>query len=38
VIGSYFSHHRLVTIPNAGHWVHAESPRLFLEAVQAFLD
>lgn len=25
-----------VTIPNAGHWVHAEAPELFLEAVLGF--
>lgn len=26
------------TIPNAGHWIHAEQPALFTQAVQAFLD
>ena len=26
------------TIPGAGHWVHAEAPAAFLEAVERFLD
>lgn len=27
-----------VTIPNAGHWVHADAPKAFSDAVMAFLD
>jgi esterase len=27
---------QLETIPNAGHWVHAEQPKLFFETVSAF--
>ena len=33
----YFPYTELVTIENAGHWVHAEAPSLFLEAVRNFL-
>jgi pimeloyl-ACP methyl ester carboxylesterase len=29
---------RLVTIKNAGHWVHSEQPEVFLETVRRFLD
>ena len=29
---------KLVTIPSAGHWVHAEAPDLFLHEVKAFLS
>ena len=29
---------RLVRIKGAGHWVHAETPELFLETVARFLD
>lgn len=28
----------VVTIPNAGHWVHAEAPQAFADAVLAFLN
>src|SRR3954467_15024936 len=29
---------RLVTIKNAGHWVHSEQPEIFTEALRRFLD
>jgi pimeloyl-ACP methyl ester carboxylesterase len=29
---------RLVTIKNAGHWVHSEQPEIFLETLRRFLD
>jgi pimeloyl-ACP methyl ester carboxylesterase len=29
---------RLVTIKNAGHWVHSEQPEVFLETLRRFLD
>ncbi len=32
-----FSNATIKMIPNAGHWVHAEQPTAFLEAVQHFL-
>ncbi len=28
---------RIVTIPGAGHWLHAEQPELFLKAIEEFL-
>lgn len=36
-IERYFMNHRVVTIPGASHWVHAEQPALFLEAVMDFI-
>jgi pimeloyl-ACP methyl ester carboxylesterase len=33
----YFPAARLETIPNSGHWVHAEAPEVLLQLVQAFL-
>ena len=38
VIHRVFTHSRIVTIPGAGHWVHAEQPALFLQAVCEFLE
>jgi len=35
---AYFPHATLETIPNAGHWLHAENPKLFFEIVQQFLN
>jgi len=28
---------QIETIPNAGHWLHAEQPRLFMEALEKFI-
>jgi len=33
-----FPNSKLITIPNAGHWVHAEQPKLFYEAVMSFVS
>jgi pimeloyl-ACP methyl ester carboxylesterase len=33
-----FPIYQFIEIPNAGHWVHAEQPNLFYEAVIAFLN
>lgn len=35
-IENSFPDSELVTIPGAGHWVHAEAPELFLESVLSF--
>ncbi len=37
-IASQFLHSRIVEIPGAGHWVQAEQPQLFAEAVLEFLQ
>ena len=36
--GKFFPSFKLVTIPNAGHWVHAEAADAFLAAVTPFLE
>jgi pimeloyl-ACP methyl ester carboxylesterase len=36
-IERYFTNHKVVTIPGATHWVHAEQPGPFLEAVVDFI-
>lgn len=36
-IKKHFPNFQLVTIPNVGHWLHAENPQLFLEETVAFL-
>lgn len=38
LIQSCFPQADICTIENAGHWVHAEAPQLFLNKVKAFLD
>lgn len=37
LIQAYFPQATLVTIPRAGHWVHAEAPEPFADAVTEFL-
>lgn len=36
-IAQRFPNYRLVTLAGAGHWVHAEKPEAFYEAVMAFI-
>ncbi len=36
-IQKHFPNFNLVTIPNVGHWLHAENPKLFLEETINFL-
>ncbi len=36
-IHTLFPNARLVTVPDAGHWVHAEAPQAFANAVMTFL-
>lgn len=37
LINPYFPNHKIVTIKNAGHWLHAENPMDFYKEVCAFL-
>lgn len=37
-IGTLFPNYRIETIDNAGHWLHAENPRAFEQAVSDFLE
>src|SRR4051794_20398522 len=34
----WFPRNRLVTVKDAGHWVHSEQPEVFLEVLRRFLD
>ncbi|RKS00741.1 alpha/beta fold hydrolase [Flavobacterium sp. 102] len=36
-IKQHFPNFKLVTIPNVGHWLHAENPKLFFEETSRFL-
>jgi pimeloyl-ACP methyl ester carboxylesterase len=36
-IKTHFPDYDLVTIPNVGHWLHAENPKLFFEVTSKFL-
>lgn len=36
-IAAKFPNYMLTEIPNAGHWVHAESPKAFVAAVESFM-
>jgi pimeloyl-ACP methyl ester carboxylesterase len=38
LIGKHFSKVEIKTIPNAGHWLHAENPQEFYQTVMAFID
>lgn len=38
LIKSQFPNSRIETIPNAGHWLHAENPSLFYTIVRGFLE
>jgi pimeloyl-ACP methyl ester carboxylesterase len=35
-IENNFPDSELVTIPNAGHWVHSEAPKEFIETILSF--
>lgn len=37
-IKELFPHSSLVTIPGAGHWVHADAPQVFAQTILAFLN
>jgi len=36
-IKNHFPNFELITIPNVGHWLHAENPQLFFEGTARFL-
>ncbi len=36
-IEKHFPNYQLATIPNVGHWLHAENPKLFFEETSKFL-
>lgn len=36
-IQNYFPNYKLATIPNVGHWLHAENPKMFFEETLSFL-
>jgi len=38
LIKAHFSNAEIITIPNAGHWLHAENPVDFLREVSLFLE
>ncbi len=37
-VNRFFPGSQIVSIPNAGHWIHAEQPKLFLKTVKYFLE
>ena len=37
-IYKFFSNNNIVMIKNAGHWVHASQPQIFIETVSNFID
>lgn len=36
ILESYFPDSQLISVENAGHWVHAEAPEAFVDAVLGF--
>lgn len=38
IISRHFPKAEIVTISNSGHWLHAENPKAFFEAVVTFID
>jgi pimeloyl-ACP methyl ester carboxylesterase len=36
VLENFYPDFQLASVANAGHWVHAESPEVFLDEVLAF--
>ena len=38
IIEAHFPNSKIVTIKNAGHWLHAENPKQFFAEVSAFLN
>jgi pimeloyl-ACP methyl ester carboxylesterase len=38
VILNHFQNAEIVTIPNAGHWLHAENPKAFFQEVIMFVE
>jgi len=38
LIKRYFPNSELKIVPNAGHWVHAEDPKTFIEMVSSFIN
>lgn len=38
LISQHFPDYEIIEIPNAGHWLHAEQPKLFFEVVSEFLE
>jgi esterase len=37
-INTIFPNNKIVTIPNAGHWLHAENPKMFFDETVSFLS
>ena len=37
IILNHFPKAKIITISNAGHWLHAENPKDFFDAVMAFV-